>query len=121
MKLAGIAASAAVVGALFAAVAATAQVHQHGAAAAGGSAATAAYEAASAKMHEAMAIAYTGDADADFVAAMIPHHRGAVDMARVVLEYGKDPEIRRLAEAIVAAQESEIRAMVNWQGGRMHE
>ncbi len=119
MKFAGIVATA-FAGVLLVAAAATAQVHQHGAAAAG-AASTLAFQEAAARMHEAMAIEYTGDADADFVKAMIPHHRGAVDMARIVLEYGKDPEIRVLAEAIIAAQEEEIGTMVNWQGGRMHE
>jgi uncharacterized protein (DUF305 family) len=76
--------------------------------------ATAAYQAALAKMHSDMAIEYTGDADRDFVRGMIPHHQGAIDMAKVVLEHGSDPEIRRLAEEIVAAQEREIAFMREW-------
>lgn len=66
------------------------------------------------KMHEGMNIAFTGNADADFVNGMIPHHQGAVDMAKVVLAFGGDPEIRKLAQAIIQAQESEIATMRAW-------
>ena len=66
------------------------------------------------QMHEGMNIAFSGNADADFVNGMIPHHQGAVDMAKVVLAFGKDAEIRKLAEAIVQAQESEIAMMRAW-------
>lgn len=72
------------------------------------------YKAAMQQMHEQMMIAYTGDADVDFVRGMIPHHQGAIDMAKVELAYGKDPELRRLAEDIVKAQETEIAAMQAW-------
>jgi uncharacterized protein (DUF305 family) len=66
-------------------------------------------------MHaDMMAVPYTGDADVDFVRGMIPHHQGAIDMARVVLANGKDSEIRRLAEGIVKAQEAEIKEMRDW-------
>lgn len=66
------------------------------------------------KMHGAMDITYSGNADVDFVKGMIPHHAGAVDMAKTVLAFGKDPEIRKLAEEIVKAQESEIAMMQAW-------
>ena len=66
------------------------------------------FRAANDKMHRDMNIRFTGDADRDFAAGMIPHHQGAIDMARVVLRHGKDPGMRRLAESIIAAQETEI-------------
>lgn len=74
-------------------------------------AATNAFREANARMHADMAIRYSGDVDRDFVAGMIPHHRGAVAMAKIALEHSKDPEIRRLAEEIVKAQETEIAQM----------
>lgn len=77
-----------------------------------------AFDAASARMHKDMAIEFSGDADADFARAMIPHHQGAIDMAKIVLQYGKDPEIRKLAEAIVTALEAEIAFMKAWLAKR---
>jgi hypothetical protein len=76
--------------------------------------ATLAYRGANAKMHEAMEIEYSGNADIDFVKGMIPHHEGAVDMAKIVLAFGKDPEVKKLAEAIIKTQEDEIGWMKGW-------
>jgi uncharacterized protein (DUF305 family) len=66
------------------------------------------------KMMMAMDIDPTGDTDKDFAAMMIPHHKGAVDMAKVELLYGKDPELRDLAKNIIESQEKEITFMKKW-------
>jgi uncharacterized protein (DUF305 family) len=75
---------------------------------------TAAYEAVNAKMHKDMDIKFTGNADVDFIRGMIPHHQGAVEMAEVVLKHGKDPEVRKLAQEVIAAQKKEIAWMKAW-------
>ena len=73
-----------------------------------------AFQGINMKMHDAMNITFTGNADVDFVAGMIPHHQGAIDMAKTVLAFGKDPEVRKLAEEIIKAQEGEIALMNEW-------
>ena len=76
--------------------------------------ATQAYRAANAKMHENMDIAFSNDADADFVRSMIPHHQGAIDMAKVALQYGKDEQTRKWATDVIREQEREIAEMQAW-------
>jgi uncharacterized protein (DUF305 family) len=92
----------------------------HAAPAARDSASTAAFKAVNAKMHKDMDIRYTGDADVDFVRGMIPHHQGAVEMAKIVLQHGKDPVIRKLAQEIVDAQEKEMALMRGWLTSKGH-
>ena len=64
-----------------------------------------------ARMHEAMQVAPTGDPDRDFIRMMIPHHQGAIDMALVVLKYGHDKRLKRLAQSIIVEQAQEITYM----------
>jgi len=63
------------------------------------------------KMMADMEVKPTGDVDADFVAMMVPHHQGAIDMALAVLRHGKNEQIRRLAQEIIVTQQQEIAAM----------
>lgn len=67
------------------------------------------------KMHAGMAsIKLSGDTDVDFVRLMLPHHQAALDMAKAELAYGKDPQMRRLAQEVVTDQQSEIELMKLW-------
>lgn len=75
---------------------------------------TQAYKQSMMKMMDEMNAPYTGNADKDFATQMLAHHKGAVDMAKVELKYGTDPEMRKLAEDIIKAQDGEIRFMEKW-------
>ena len=67
------------------------------------------------KMHMAMgAVKRSGDGDVDFVRLMLPHHQAAIDMAKTQLLYGKDPQMRRLAQEIITDQQLEIELMQRW-------
>ncbi len=68
-------------------------------------------EAAMTKMMNDMAARPTGDIDRDFVAMMTPHHQGAIDMAVIELRYGKNEQLRRIAQEIIVDQMQEIAAM----------
>jgi len=63
------------------------------------------------RMHRDMSTVPSGNPDRDFAAMMIPHHQGAVDMARVELQFGKSPVLRRLAQGIIVEQLQEIEVM----------
>ena len=71
----------------------------------------AANEAAMGKMMGDMTVAPSGDIDRDFVAMMVPHHQGAIDMAQIILRYGKNEQLKRLAQEIIVTQQQEIAAM----------
>jgi uncharacterized protein (DUF305 family) len=71
------------------------------------------------RMHQAMdAVAWSGEADADFVRLMLPHHQAAVEMAKGHLLCAKDPFLRRLAQEIITDQQSEIDLMERWLARR---
>jgi uncharacterized protein (DUF305 family) len=76
--------------------------------------ATKGYREANAKMHRDMDIKYSGDAGIDFVRGMIPHHQGAIDMAKVALQNAKDEQIRKWATDVIREQEREIAEMQAW-------
>ena len=68
-------------------------------------------EAAMNRMMSAMEAKPSGDIDRDFVAMMVPHHQGGIDMAVLELRYGKNEQLRRLAQEIIVSQTQEIAAM----------
>lgn len=76
------------------------------------------YAPAMKTMHKNMNIAPTGDADADFMRGMIPHHQGAIDMAELALAHGKDPQVKKLAQDVIKAQKAEIAFMRDWLSKR---
>jgi len=78
-------------------------------------ASTKAYEAAMAGMMKNM-MPLTGKPDLDFMQGMVPHHQGAIDMAKTVLQYGKDPDVKTLAEGVIKAQEGEVTLIKGWLG-----
>jgi uncharacterized protein (DUF305 family) len=63
------------------------------------------------RMQRDMSIVPSGDPDRDFAAMMIPHHQGAIDMAKLELQFGKNPVLRRLAQGIIVEQLQEIEVM----------
>lgn len=74
-----------------------------------------AYMAAHHKMMQVMeGMQPSGDPDKDFATMMIPHHQGAIEMAKLELRYGTDPQLKAMAEKIVAAQEKEIAELQDW-------
>lgn len=67
------------------------------------------------KMQMAMsAVARSGNSDVDFVRLMLPHHQAAIDMAKTEILYGKDAQMRRLAQEIITDQQLEIQLMQRW-------
>ena len=76
--------------------------------------ATKGYGQAMGTMTKNMAVPYVGDADVDYLKSMIPHHQGAIDIAKVALQFAKDPEVLKMAQDVVAAQEAEIAFMTGW-------
>lgn len=72
------------------------------------------FKAADMQMMHNMHVPYTGNPDVDFRTHMIPHHQGAVEMAKVALKHAKDPETKKMAQKIVDDQEKEIAEMQEW-------
>ena len=84
----------------------------------GAAASTREYQVAHEQMMRNMALPYTGDPDVDFRVQMIPHHQGAIDMARVAMRHAEDPWTRQLAEAVIVEQQREIAEMQAWLARR---
>ena len=80
----------------------------------GGEVSQALHKAHASMDQQMMSVPMTGDPDRDFLAMMIPHHQGAIDMARIVIASGKKPEVRKFAEDIIAHQQAEIDLMNRW-------
>jgi uncharacterized protein (DUF305 family) len=76
--------------------------------------ATRGYREANAKMHRDMDIKFSGDSDVDFVRGMIPHHQGAIDMAKIALQNAKDEQVRKWAADVIREQQREIAEMQAW-------
>jgi uncharacterized protein (DUF305 family) len=77
-----------------------------------------AFAAINRRMHRDMAVEAAGDPDRAFATTMIAHHQGAIDMAKVILAFGADPDIRGLAEQVIKAQEQEITFLNQWLAKR---
>lgn len=77
-------------------------------------ASTKALKEAHMKMMKVMPMEFTGNADVDFVQSMIPHHQGAIDMAKIELNHGSDPQLKQMAKKIISDQEKEIAQMQAW-------
>jgi uncharacterized protein (DUF305 family) len=72
------------------------------------------FKQAGMNMMRNMSLPYTGDADVDFRTHMMPHHQGAVDMAKIALKFAKDAETKKLAQSIVNEQNKQIAEMRDW-------
>ncbi len=90
-------------------------MHNHAAATTAANPSNEAFKRADDTMMGDMDRKLSGNTDQDFVSGMLPHHQGAVDMAKVELQYGHDPELQKLARDIIAAQDKEIAFMQAWQ------
>lgn len=77
-----------------------------------------AYHDAMVKMDQDMMKGMTGNPDRDFALMMIPHHQGAIDMAKVLLQHGKDSELKKMAQETIPKQEKEIADLKRWLAAR---
>ena len=67
-----------------------------------------------ARMNQGMALPFSGNTDIDFAKRMIAQHQGAIDMAKVELAFGKDADVKKVAEGVVKTNEADIAAMEEW-------